>query len=362
MGLNPGSKIPNLRWIGFGVLMLLCISQVHADAPVYGYFWVRYTYDYLMKPDTATKHPHAFSIDRGYIRWKTTTTPVAFSGTIDINMKAGYTKDSDWLVRLKYAQADWTLPYIGKYLPDTKFMIGLQKVYFGMADLWEYPLIEKSLEDHLKKINTADLGLGFYGYLPNGLGDISIQTFNGSGYSKPTEIDLNKAKCFNASIVPPVFLRNFGIMLKGSYWMEKTTAKYWSAADSETLSVDLSENRMAGVVQLRYAPVSLIGEYFISEDGKIPDNKITKGVGYSFIGQIDINKNFSILGRYDIWDKNVTDTTAAARTDAIYIKILGLNYKISDNLLIQANYQLTEYQDTLKVPVDKFMVQAKCSY
>ncbi len=368
MGSNPKSQSTkkrgglNPKLIGFGLMLLLCISIVYADAPIYGYFWLRYTYDYLMKPDTATQHPHAFSIERGYIRWKTSASPVAVSGTIDINMKSGFTKDSDWQVRLKYSQADWTLPYIGKFLPDAKLMLGMQKVYFGLADLWEYPVIEKALEDYIKKINTADLGVGFYSYLPNGFGDVSIQLFNGSGYSKPTEIDLNKATCLNASIVPPVLLRNFGVMLKGSYWMEKTTAKYWSPADTETLSVHLTENRMAGVVKLSYAPVSLIGEYFISEDGKLPDNKITKGVGYSFVGQIDITKNFAILGRYDMWDKNVSDTTAASKIDAVYTKIFGVNYKLSDNLLIQANYQATEYQDTLKVPVDKFMLQAKYSY
>jgi hypothetical protein len=351
-----------LKMLALPALVLICVSAGYGEAPIYGYFWVRYTYDYVMNPDTATKHPHAFSIERGYIRWKTKAESITFSGTVDINMKSGFTKDSDWLIRLKYAQSDWTLPYIGKYLPDAKLMIGLQKVYFGLADLWEYPLIEKALEDHIKKINTADLGAGFYSLLPNGFGDFSIQLFNGSGYSKPTEIDLNKAKCFNASLVPPVIIPKLGVMLKGSYWMEKTTAKYWSPADSETLSVDLSENRIAGVVQLTYKPITLIGEYFISEDGKVPDDKITKGQGYTLFGQIDLGKNFGVLGRYDMWDKNVTDTTAAAQNDQVYTTILGLNYKLSDYLLFQFNYQLTKYQDTLKVPVDKFMIQAKCSY
>jgi outer membrane receptor protein involved in Fe transport len=362
MRLNSKYQIPKSKILGFGLMSLMCISLVYADAPIYGYFWVRYTYDYVMHPDTATKHPHAFSLERGYIRWRTKADPITFSGTVDINMKRGFTKDSDWQVRLKYAHADWALPYVGKFLPEAKLMMGVQKVYFGLLDLWDYPLIERVLEDYTRKMSSADLGVGFYSLLPQGFGDFSVQYFNGSGYSRPTEIDLNKAKCFNASITLPVIIPKLGIMLKGSYWMEKTTKRFWNAATSETLSVDLDEDRIAGVAQLRYALITLIGEYLISEDGKEPDNKITKGQGYTLFGKVDLGKKFAVAGRYDMWDRNVTDTTAAAQNDQVYTTILGLNYKLSDNLLFQFNYQATKYQDTLKVPVDKFMIQAKCSY
>jgi hypothetical protein len=360
--MNTNTKYGKEFGLLIGLLLLSSVTMVHADAPIYGYFWLRYTYDYFMNPDTASQHPNAFSIERGYIRWKTSTTPVAFSGTIDAAQKAGVTKESDWNIRLKYMQADWTLPYVGKAVPDAKLIIGLQKVYFGLADLWEYPVIEKALEDAQKKINTADLGVSFYGLIPAGLGDFAVQYFNGSGYSKPTEIDLNKAVCLNASLVSPVLVPNLGIMIKGSYWMEKTTTRYYSAADSETLSVDLDENRMAGVLQLKYAPVILIGEYFVSQDGKTPDNSVIEGNGYSIFGEIVINKSLSLCGRYDMWDKNVTDTTASANVDAVTATIAGLNYKVSDALLLQFNYQLTGYEDTARVNTDKFMVQAKYSF
>jgi hypothetical protein len=344
------------------LIPVMLIGLSYADAPIYGYFWLRYTYDYLMNPDDASDHPTAFAIERGYIRWKTSTAPVAFSGTIDAAMKSGVTKESDWNIRLKYMQADWTLPYAGKYIPDAKIILGLQKVYFGLADLWEYPVLEKALEDAQKKINTADLGASFYGLIPGGFGDFAMQYFNGSGYSKPTEIDLNKAVCLNASLVPPVIVPNLGIMLKGSYWMEMTTTKYYSAADSETLSVDLDENRMAGVLQLKYAPVTLIAEYFVSQDGRTPDNSVVEGNGYSFFGEITINKSLGICGRYDMWDKNVTDTTSSALVDAVTATIAGLNWKISDALLMQFNYQLTGYEDETRQSTDKFMIQAKYSF
>ena len=344
------------------LLLVVAATVLSADAPIYGYFWLRYTYDYLMNPDTTSVHANAFSIERGYIRWKSTTAPVSFSGTIDISQKSGVTKESDWNVRLKYAQADWLLPYIGKIIPDMKLILGLQKVYFGMTDLWEYPLIEKSLEDAEKKINSADLGVGLNGLIPGGYGDFALQVFNGNGYSKPTETDINKAFCANAALVPPVIIPKLGVMLKGSYWTELNPTKYYSAADSETLSVNLDKNRLAGVLQLKYGPVTLIGEYLLIQDGKTPDNSIIDGQGYLFFGEIALNNYISILGRYDMWDKNVSDTTSSAQIDAYDNIIAGVNYKISDAFLLQFNYQLRTYEDIAKAKTDKFMIQCKYSF
>ncbi len=220
------------------VLFLSLSALVYADAPVYGFFFFRYTYDNPLHPDTmkGKDHNNAFSIERGYLRWKTSTKPVLVSGTIDLTMKAKATNASDWNVRLKYAQADWYLPYVDQVLPDGRLILGLQKVYFGITDIWEYPLIEKSLEDAQGKIHSADLGLGFTGFLPSGYGDFAIQVFNGTGYSI-AENDINKAINTNLSLILPVIVPGLGIMIKGSYWMDMNKVKYYSAVDSETLKV-----------------------------------------------------------------------------------------------------------------------------
>lgn len=346
------------------VLALSASALLFGDAPVYGYFFLRYTYDNPFNPDTMSgkDRANAFSIERGYLRWKTGTKPVSVSGTVDITMKSKATSASDWNVRLKYAQADWSLPYVDKALPDAKLTLGLQKVYFGTTDIWEYPLIEKSLEDVHGKISSADLGLGFYGLLPAGYGDLAVQLFNGPGYSSAVENDVNKALNANLSLVPPAVIPGLGIMLKGSYWMDMNRVKYFSAADSETLSVDLDRNRYAVVGQLKYRWLTVLGEYLGTQDGKTPDNAVTEGKGWSVFGEIAPVRKFALLGRYDKWDKNVTDTTTAANTDAVKVLIAGLNWKVSSELLMQFNYQKTVYEDTARLPVDKFMVQAKYSF
>jgi hypothetical protein len=345
-------------------LLISVPASLGADAPIYGYFFLRYTYDNPFNPDSMRDkdHANAFSIERGYIRWKTSTTPVSVSGTVDLTMKSKATGASDWNVRLKYAQADWFLPYIGKVLPDTKLSLGLQKVFFGTTDIWEYPLIEKSLEDAQGKISSADLGLGLNGFLPAGYGDFAVQLFNGTGYSSAVENDINKAVNGNLSLVPPTIIPGIGIMLKVSYWMDMNKVKYYSAADSETLKVDLDRNRYAVVGKLKFKWLTMLGEYLGTQDGSTPDDKITEGKGWSVFGEIAPVNWLGLLARYDMWDKNVTDTAAAAQNDAITTLIGGLNLKVSNELLLQFNYQKASYQDTTRLPVDKFMVQAKYSF
>ncbi|MGB9721752.1 MAG: hypothetical protein ACPL28_09775, partial [bacterium] len=248
MGLNPKTQISNPKILILGALLLLCISIASADAPIYGYFWLRYTYENPTTPEV-DENKNEFAIERGYVRWKTKTEPVSFSGTIDITNKAKATNASDWNFRLKYAQADWQLPYIGNAIPDAKLMFGLQKVYFGMMDIWEYPIIEKNLEEVEKKTNSADLGLGFYGLVPNGFGEFSIQVFNGNGYTNVTENNTNKAVCGNIALIPIP-----RIMLKGSIWQAKTP----QVIDSVLTQVD--QNRYAGLLQFKYGPLTIIGE------------------------------------------------------------------------------------------------------
>ncbi len=328
-----------LKMLVATALMLMCFSAGYADAQIYGYFWMRYTYENPTTPEV-DENEHEFAIERGYVRWKTKTEPVSFSGTIDITNKAKATNASDWNIRLKYAQADWLLPYIGKTIPDAKLMIGLQKVYFGMMDIWEYPVIEKNLEEVEKKTNSADLGLGLYGLLPGGYGEFALQTFNGNGYSNVTENNTNKAICGNLSLIPIS-----GVMLKGSLWQAKAP----QLIDSVLTQVD--ENRYVGLIQFKYGPATLIGEVLLTKDHE------TEGFGYSGFVEFAINKYLSLLGRYDMWDKDESEENNS------HTRIIaGINYAIANNLLTQVNYQLKSYEDPEEDAEDKIMVQFKYSY
>ncbi len=319
------------------MLLLLAVGLVaYAESPIYGYFWLRYTYDNLTAPADVTNNQNFFSIERGYIRWKTATAPVSVSGTVDVTMKAKATSASDWNIRLKYAQADWLLPYVSTRLPDTKLTLGVQKVNFGIMELWEYPVIEKSIEEVAGKMNSADLGLGLGGLLPSGYGDFAFQVFNGNGYTKVTEDNAKKAFCGNLSMLPVP-----GIMLKGSYW--KNTV----GPDSMLVKAD----RYAGAIKLSYGPAVVMGEYFGSRDGDVT------GIGYMSLLEVALNSAFSLLGRYDIWDgdKDTDD-------DAYRIMIGGINCEVSSVLLVQLNYQRKQHEDTTQEDEDKVMLQFKYSY
>ena len=323
----------------FALLLLGLAVFAYADANIYGYFWWRYTYENPTQPEGVEDNEHAFSIERGYIRWQTKTTPVAFKGTIDISQKGSATNTSDWNIRLKYAEADWTLPYIGDYLPDTKLLIGLQKVYFGIMDLWEYPVIEKNLEEAEKKTNSADLGLGLYGLLPSGYGEYAVQVFNGSGYTHVVEANTNKAVCANIALIPYP-----GVMLKGSYWMAEQPV-------GDTIITQVDQDRYAGLLQLKYGPVTLMAEYLGTKDDDV------NGVGYSGFAEIALTKVLSVLGRYDYFDAD-TDVDNNGHNRIIG----GLNFKVSNTLLTQFNYQLMTYEDDARDSADKIMVQCKYSY
>ena len=320
------------------VLLLGLMVLGYAEAPIYGYFWTRYTFENPTTPEVE-ENEHYFSIERGYIRWKTKTNPVSFSGTVDITSKKNATASTDWQIRLKYAQADWTLPGIGEYLPDAKLMLGLQKVYFGIVDLWEYAVIEKNLEEAEKKMNSAELGVGFHSLLPGGYGEFSVQAFNGNGYTNVVEVNTNKAFVGNLSIIPLP-----GVMLKGSYWMAEQPS-------GDTLITQVSEDRYVGLLQLKYGPVTLIGEYLGTKDDE------TNGMGYMGFAEFAVTEKVSILGRYDYYDGD-TD----ADDDGHNRIIGGINWNVSNNLLTQLNYQIKTYEDEERESEDKVMVQFKVSY
>lgn len=324
------------------ILVLLVGLAVfgYASSEIYGYFWTRYTFENPTTPEV-DENEHYFSIERGYVRWQTKTTPVSFKGTIDISSKRGATNASDWNVRLKYAQADWKLPYVGDAIPDAKAIIGLQKIYFGIMDLWEYPLIEKNLEEVEKKMSSADLGVGFHGLIPDGYGEFSVQVFNGNFYTDVTETNTNKALCGNVAFMPLP-----GVMLKGSYWYAK------QPMEVDTLTTEqVDHNRYAGLLQVKYGPVTVFGEYLGTKDHE------TDGMGYSAFAEFALTNKVSILGRYDYFDSDTdVDENGHSRI------IAGFNWRVSDVLLWQNNYQIKMYEDDARDSEDKVMVQFKYSY
>lgn len=319
--------------------MLGLLIIAHAEVPIYGYFWLRYTYDNPTQPEDIEENEHYFSINRGYISWKTKTKPVSFTGTIDITNKKDATNASDWNIRLKYAQADWTLPGLGQYIPDAKLIIGLQKVYFGVVDIWTYPLVEKNLEEREKIMSSADLGIGFHGLLPSGHGEFSLQAFNGNFYTHVTENNTNKAICGNLALIPIP-----GVMLKGSFWVAK-------APVGDTVITQVDQNRYVGLLRIQYGPVTVFGEYLVTKNDQLD------GMGYSTFVEWSVTNRLNLLGRYDYFDMDT-----AVDDNALGVAIGGFNYKISTTLLFQANYERKMPEDETRDDSDAILCQFKVSY
>jgi hypothetical protein len=305
----------------------------------YGYFWLRYTYENLT--GEAEEHPNYFSVERGYFRLEQKVSDeLTVKATVDMAMKQGATQATDWQIRLKDAAAEWKPPYISEYIPDAKLILGLQKTYFGYIDIWEYPLIEKALEDVEKKMNSRELGLGFTANLPKGYGDLALGVFNGTGYSHPVETNENKALLTNISLIPIP-----GLMLRGSYWMAKQPI-----TRDETV-VDVDQNRLSGVVQVRFGPLTLVGEYLASKDEDVD------GAGFMGFAQFQALPKLSLAARFDQWDPN-TDK----EKDSHQRIIGGVNYELADGLLCQLEYNRKEYEDPDKEAADMARLQFKYSY
>ena len=324
-----------------GLLLFLIIGHLtlcFADIPLYGYFWMRYTYKNPTTPEVDS-HNNFFSIDRGYIRWNTQTYPVSFNATIDINNKKDATNASDWNIRLKYAHADWKLPSMSRYLPDIRLKIGLQKVYFGIVDIWDYPLIGKNLEEREDLMSSADLGIGLYGLFLDNYSEFSLQIFNGNFYTHVTENNTNKALCGNLAFMPIS-----GVTLKGSFWMANQPR-------GDTLGTKVDQDRYAAVIRVQLGPITVFGEYLAALNDDL------NGRGYSTCAELAITDRFSLIGRYDYFDMDT-----ATDDNAINTAIIGFNYIITETLLFQANYERIMPEDNVSSDADAILCQFKVSY
>jgi hypothetical protein len=119
---------------------------------------------------------------------------------------------------------------------------------------------------------------------------------------------------------------------------------------------EVTENRFAGVLQIRRGPVTVMGEYLYCMDGSFDgDDMISWGaMGFA---EFAVTKCVSLLGRYDYFDPdNDVENNAHSRI------IGGVNWKVSKHLLWQNNYQIKMYEDEDRDASDKIMVQFKYSY
>jgi len=308
----------------------------------YGYQWLRYT-DIVLGADKQSDS--GISIPRTYLRWKIKDKDAGWGGEITLDIaseKGGQIVDAktstinptsvkgkvDFAIWPKYAYVDFTAIPILKDI-DMKLRVGQQKNYFGTVELWEYPLIEKTITDLRKVIASADLGIALLGDLPEGYGQYELAMHNGSGYKN---LDSNVEKQYTGSLM---LLPISGLMLRGSYMINNQSAH---GTDSKIKRA--SDFVAQYTINFLPVPMQILGEYVVVENPLHAGvGKSGVSVGYMLFGSIDLIDWMQFAFRFDNWN---ADTSKA--NDETNLYIAGVNLKINEKNLLQLNYQLEQPQ------------------
>ncbi|GEM_PF-767689 len=364
----------------FGFVLLFGSLKAELKTKFYGYQWLRYT-DIIYGADIQGES--GLSIPRTYLRWGMEDKEAGWKAalTLDINhVKGGqdvatssattgatdadgsgttvttththtYEKAKgkiDFSIWPKYAYVDFSKIPLLKDM-QAKLRVGLQKNYFGTVELWEYPVIEKDINDLRKVISSADMGLALLGELPEGYGSYELAIHNGNGY-KNLETNVEKQYTASLMVIPLT-----GLTLRGSY-MLNNSASHGTAAKTKRATAALAQYK-----SYLFIPVELWGEYVVVTDqAHAGSGKSGCAVGYMLFGQFDIMEKMNIVLRYDNWNP---DTYVVK--DEVNLYVAGINIKINNNNLLQLNYQLEQpqfggYASTKHI--NTFMTQLKWSW
>lgn len=322
------------------VMVFYVMATAEVKTEFLGYQWLRYT-DVVKGANEQGES--GFSIPRTYLRWKMADKDAGWAGevTLDINMVKGgqetsatavsYTSTAvagkiDFAIWPKYAYVDLSkIPLLSDI--EAKLRIGMQKNYFGTVELWEYPLIEKTITDLRKVSSSADLGVAILGELPEGYGSYELAVHNGSGYKV---FDANVEKQYTASVM---LLPVTGLMLRASYMYANTNAFNKPAALKAATGV---------VAQYTVGSLQVLGEYVCQTNEAVASaSKSGTSVGWMAFASYDVFDWLQACVRFDNWNE---DSKAADDEKNLYIA--GVNLKVNGNILVQLNYQLEQPQNT----------------
>jgi len=334
--------------IGFPIFLVFSLNIIWAaETKLSMELWNRYT---LERKDDKTEKS-AFSLERGYFRLDPTFTD---------NIKGRFTldffssdKDSDGAgLKLKYAYVEFNnvIP-----IPESRLSFGIDKNYFGTVYDWEYVTIEKALEDKEKVTASADYGVFFTGFIPQGFGEYAISLINGEGYSKAgSKVNINPAPVINLRLIPLP-----GITIGGSLLYEK-------AGFIDTIKTEYDKRMLyAGVARFAFGPLDAWFEYLSQQLGVTTrgEYKETMSQGLMIMPVLRLVKPLDFVFRYDQWDPNTSK-----EKDAYSTLTGGFNWNILHDsqglptLFIQTNWQRKMYEDSEKSAVDLIMVQLRWKF
>jgi hypothetical protein len=337
-----------LRITAAAVLSMAISAGVFAAGPetkIYGYNWFRYTLGY----DNAKEKTSAFEVKRTYVRVKTSGDGYEGALTLDYENTEAQEKINfgTWV---KYAYVDLkSIPL----LMDAGMTVraGLQPVPFGTIDTWEYPLIEKALEDKFKLADSADYGVTLRGYLPAELGNFEAGIISGSGYKK-AEANLAKSVVASVNVVPIT-----GIYVRGSYLGHQIGED--TQVNGQPSSLAKYADRKAVVLGFGSGPISGFVEALESKDQKSSGKS---GIGQfisAYLG-MEIVDGVSAHAMYMVSNP---DTLKVRDEKNVYA--IGVNYDVTEKVLLQLNYQMEQDKvggASSPVTTNLWMAQTKWSW
>ncbi len=322
------------------IIAVLAFGVLNAETKLKMELWNRWTY--AMENGNVTENEMA--LKRGYLRLEPKFTG-KIKGRFNLDF---YSSDSNSDaagvgIKLKYAYLDFS-----ELLPvaNSKVTIGLMKTYFGTIYDWDYTTIDKDPSDKYKFVSSTDYGLGFGGYLPNGMGTYNIAAYNGEGYKKVGD-DINKDMNFVANLrVTPIV----GVTVGGSYMMKTKNDSQIDDGSGEMIDNPdrIQYNMMAGVGKLAFGKFSLLAQYLnkITTMPNMDGSEDETETVISLLPVFKINNSIDFIGRYDLNDPN-TDVDGDAETTIT----AGFNYHIlrdsknNPKLFVQTNYQMVQPED-----------------
>lgn len=269
--------------------------------------------------DTAgeTYRPNAFNVTRAYVNVTGSFNPVfSFRVTTDIarEQSTGDSLDGSYLVRLKYAFAQFTLDRWTGRFTDTWVRVGLAPTPFveGRDAVYRYRWQGPLMPEREGLISSSDVGVTAHTSFPNGYGDAQVSLINGEGYQHP-EVNNQKALQGRVTVRPLVHA--------GSEFLRSVRLTAFYDHDHYMRNAD----RKRGFYGFTYENhrANLGAEIVRSRDAVTPTAPVAEGRGWDvFVTPFFKEKGHGpeALLRYDHW------TPDAAKPDLKERVVLGVSY------------------------------------
>jgi len=244
-----------------------------------------------------------------------------------LNTKATGKKNE---VFLKYANLT------GKFMPEANIKLGLiETAWIGHEDkLGKHRYISKSFVDKQKLDSSADVGVGVFGKLADGLVNYDIDLINGGGYGNTAR---TKSQDVNARVG---FAPIEGLTIDFGY-------RNGYAGSNSTGNIGTREILTQTMITYGTDDFRVGANYILHDSKKDGVTITTKAQGLDLWAWANISDSLGAFANYESWkkDKNAINPIAEKRM------IVSLDYKANKKALLSLVY--THINDLKNVTGDK---------